>query len=114
MVYAFRPFFTSGNGNTRSILFDEEESELKGDEEHGDLLEGIGGTLNIYVRKDKIYVESSLRFAEDLRVVTPAGMTVAAFTVKPGQTVEVKADFSGMYVVHTLDGLYTRKVTVRK
>ena len=114
MVYAFRPFFTSGNGNTRSILFDEEESELKGEEEHGDLLEGIGGTLNIYVRKDKIYVESSLRFAEDLRVVTPAGMTVAAFTVKPGQTVEVKADFSGMYIVHTLDGLYTRKVTVRK
>ena len=114
MVYAFRPFFTSGNGNTRSILFDEEESELKGDEDHGNLLEGIGGTLNIYVRKDMIYVESSLNFAEDLRVVTPAGVTVAAFTVKPGQTVEVKADFSGMYVVHTLDGLYVKKVSVKK
>ena len=114
MVYAFRPFFTSGNGNTRSILFDEEESELKGDEDHGNLLEGIGGTLNIFAKKNKIYVESSLNFTEDLRVVTPAGITVATFTVKPGQTVEVEADFSGMYVVHTLDGLYVKKVSVKK
>ena len=113
MVYAFRPFFTSGNGTTRTILFDEEESELKGDEDHGNLLEGIGGTLNIFAKKNKIYVESSLNFTEDLRVVTPAGITVATFTVKPGQTVEVEADFSGMYIVHTLDGLYTKKVAVR-
>jgi len=113
MVYAFRPFFTSANGTTRTILFDDEESELKGDEDHGNLLEGIGGTLNIFAKKNKIYVESSLNFTEDLRVVTPAGITVATFTVKPGQTVEVEADFSGMYIVHTLDGLYTKKVAVR-
>ena len=59
-------------------------------------------------------MESSLNFTEDLRVVTPAGITVASFAVKPGQTVEVQADFSGMYIVHTLDGLYTKKVAVNK
>ena len=59
-------------------------------------------------------MESSLNFSEDLRVVTPAGITVATFTVKPGQTVEVQADFSGMYIVHTIDGLYTKKVSVKK
>jgi hypothetical protein len=48
------------------------------------------------------------------RVVTPAGVTVAAFAVKPDHTVEVRADFSGMYVVHTLDGRYIKKLSVRK
>jgi hypothetical protein len=59
-------------------------------------------------------VESSLSFTEDVRVVTPAGITVAAFAVNPGQTMEVRPDFSGMYIVHTLDGKYTKKVAVRK
>ena len=59
-------------------------------------------------------MESTLSFTEDVRVVTPAGITVASFSVTPGQTVEVQADFSGMYIVHTLDGLYTKKVSVRK
>ena len=58
--------------------------------------------------------EATLSFTEDVRVVTPAGITVATFAVKPGKTVEVQADFSGMYSVHTLDGKYTKKVTVKK
>ena len=58
--------------------------------------EELNGGLHIYVKKDKIYVKSTLSFTEDLRVVTPAGVTVATFSVKSGQTVEVQADFSGM------------------
>jgi hypothetical protein len=88
---------------------------LKGVEEHGDpTAEELNGGLHIYVKKDKIYVKSTLSFTEDLRVVTPAGITVATFSVKSGQTVEVQADFSGMYIVHTLDGLYTKKVAVKR
>ena len=111
----FRPYFTGSPTSTRSIIFGNEQEELKGEEQHGDpTKEELNGGLRIWTKKDKIFVESSLNFSEDLRVVTPAGITVATFTVKPGQTVEVQADFSGMYIVHTIDGLYTKKVSVKK
>ena len=113
---AFRPYFTTATAHTRSIIFGNEQlEELKGVEEHGDpRKEEINGGLRIWTKKDKIFVESTLSFKEDVRVVTPAGITVAAFDVEPGQTVEVQADFSGLYIVHTLDGKYTKKVSVRK
>ena len=118
-VYAFRPYFVKvSGGSTRGIeqiVFGNGSLEMKGVEEHGDpTKEELNGGLHIYTRKGKIYVKSSLSFTEDLRVVTPAGVAVATLTVKPGQTVEVQADFSGMYIVHTLDGLYTRKVVVKR
>ena len=113
---AFRPYFTTATAHTRSIIFGNEQlEELKGVEEHGDpRKEEINGGLRIWTKKDKIFVESTLSFKEDVRVVTPAGITVAAFDVEPGQTVEVQADFSGLYIVHTLDGKYTKKVSVKK
>ena len=115
---AFRPFFTTDATpvNTRSIVFGSVQmEEQKGVEEHGDpTKEELNGGLRIWTKKDKIFVESSLKFTEDMRVVTPAGITVATFSVKPGQTKEIQADFSGLYIVHTLDGLYTKKVYVRK
>ena len=117
-VYAFRPYFTksaSAREETRSIVFSEEQMETKEVKEHGDPTEGeLNGGLRVWTKKDKIYVQSSLSFTEDLRIVTPAGITVATFTVKPGQTVEVQADFSGIYVVHTLDGKYIKKVAVKR
>lgn len=117
-VVAFRPYFEAAPrpaGSTRTIVFGSEQPEDQIIEQHGDpTKEELNGGLHIYTRKGKIYVKSSLSFTEDLRVVTPAGVTVATLTVKPGQTVEVQADFSGMYVVHTLDGLYTRKVAVKR
>ncbi len=115
--YAFRPYFvkSAGSSNTRTIIFGNEQPEDQISEQHGDpTKEEVSGGLHIYAKKGKIYVRSSLSFTEDLRVVTPAGVTVATFTVKPGQTVEVQADFSGMYVVHTLDGQYVKKVAVKK
>ena len=119
LVDAFRPYFVkvaAQSNPTRTIIFgNDQQEEQKGVEEHGDpKKEELNGGLRIWTKKGKIFVESSLKFTEDMRVVTPAGITVATFTVKPGQTVEVQADFSGMYIVHTLDGLYTKKVTVRK
>ena len=117
-LYAFRPFFTAdpAPSPTRTIIFGEGPTdEQKGVEEHGDpTKEELNGGLRIWTKKDKIYVESSLKFTEDMRVVTPAGITVATFSVKPGKTVEVQADFSGMYIVHTLDGKYTKKVAVKR
>ena len=121
----FRPYFIGASNlvreGTRSIgqtvhtiIFSDEQSQLEGEVEHGDPKDGLNGTLYIYTKKDKIYVESSLNYKTDVRVVTPAGITVAAFDVEPGQTVEVQADFSGLYIVHTLDGKYTKKVAVKR
>ena len=111
---AFRPFFKGANSSTRSIVFGNGDSDLNGDAEHGNPLDGSTGTLLIYAKKGMIVVESSLSYTEDVRVVTPAGVTVATFAVKSGQRVEVKADFSGMYVVHTEDGQYVKKVAVKR
>jgi hypothetical protein len=114
----FRPYFEgASNSSTRTveqIVFGLLDTPI-GVEEHGDPTQGDAtGTLLIYAKKSKIVVKSSLSYTTDVRVVTPAGITVAAFDVEPGQTVEVKADFSGMYIVHTLDGKYTKKLAVKK
>ena len=116
VVAAFRPYFTAGTNGTRAveqIIFGEDDSSFD-DKEHGDPREGATGTLKIWTKKGEIFVESSLSYTTDVRVVTPAGITVAAFAVKAGETVTVQADFSGMYVVYTLDGRYIKKLSVKK
>jgi hypothetical protein len=119
-VDAFRPFFVfvkAPAGGTRAveqIVFTRTDNGGV-EEQHGDpTKEELSGGLHIWSSKGKIFVKSTLRYTVDLRVVTPAGVTVAAFAVKPDHTVEVRADFSGMYVVHTLDGRYIKKLSVRK
>ena len=116
-ITAFRPYFIgdlSGTRTVEQIIFGQSDNDFDV-EEHGDpRQDDATGTLLIYAKKGKIVVKSSLSFTEDVRVVTAAGITVAAFAVEAGQTVEVKADFSGMYIVHTLDGKYTKSVIVKK
>ena len=116
VVEPFRPYFISTNGtrggDVERIIFGSDNSKLHPNE---DLSKKDGaGTLNIYAKKGYVVVESSLSYTTDVRIVTAAGITVSAFSVKPGATVEVRADFSGMYIVYTLDGKYTKKVAVRR
>jgi hypothetical protein len=119
-VDAFRPFFVfvkapaGGTRTVEQIVFTRTDNGGV-EEQHGDpTKEELSGGLHIWSSKGKIFVKSTLRYTVDLRVVTPAGVTVAAFAVKPDHTVEVRADFSGMYVVHTLDCRYIKKLSVRK
>ena len=119
VAVAFRPYFLKSTSNSRGVGDIERIVFSNGQSTDlfaisGDPREKAHGTLNIYARKSYVVVESSLSYTEDVRIVTPAGITVAAFSIKPGDTVEVRADFSGMYVVHTLDGQYMKKVAVRK
>ena len=113
----FRPYFTGGYAEareeTRSIVFSEEQTQLEGEDDKPKK-EEIGGTLDIYAKRKKIVVASTLSYTTDVRIVTPAGITVCAFAVEPGKTIEVRPDFSGMYIVHTLDGKYIKKVAVKK
>ena len=113
---AFRPYFvkanaTRGDGNVERIVFANGSSTdlLQG----GSKSKGLSGTLNIYAKKGTIVVESLLNYTTDVRVVTPAGITVATFPVPAGETVEVEADLPGVYIAHTLDGRYMNKVAIR-
>lgn len=120
VVEAFRPYFVMAANGTRGvssdierIVFGEDDSKMNADE-HGDPRLGDNGTLIIYAKKGHIIVESTLGYTTDVRIVTPAGITVSTFSVKPGGTVKVQADFSGMYVVYTADGQYMKKVAVKR
>ena len=121
-VSAFRPYFTgpaaSGNNParpvTRSIVFSNDDSEMKGVEEKGDpRSDEATGSLMVYAKKHKIIVESALTYTTDVRIVNTAGITVNTFSIEPGETVETRINNSGVYIVQTTDGHYTKKLAVR-
>ena len=115
---AFRPYFTAAPSGarpvTRSIIFSNEDTELKGVEEKGDpRSDEATGSLMIYAKKHKIVVESALAYTTDVRIVNTAGITVNTFTIEPGETIETRIYNSGVYIVLTTDGHYTKKLSVR-
>ena len=117
LVEAFRPYFvaaTQQSGRTRSIVFGQTESKLGGDEHSDrDLRNETAGTLDIYAKRKKIIVESSLSTSSEVRIVNVAGITLNTFTIEPGETVETRVNTSGVYIVQTTDSRYTKKVAVK-
>lgn len=80
---------------------------------HRDQLDG-NGTLNIYAKKGMtVVVESSLRYTVDVSIYTPAGLVLYKFPVKAGERVEQHVNSKGVYIVHSDDGQYVKKVIVR-
>ena len=119
-VSAFRPYFTStavassARPVTRSIIFNNNDSEIKGVVEKGDpTKEEAAGTLNIYAKKHKIIVESALTYTTDVRIVNLAGITINSFTIEPGESVETRINNAGVYIVESTDGRYIKKLSVR-
>ena len=118
-VTAFRSYFTGpvtsgARPVTRTIIFSSEDSQLKGVEEKGDpRSDEATGSLMIYAKKHKIIVESALNYTTDVRIVNTAGITVNTFTIEPGETIETRIYNSGVYIVQTTDGHYTKKLAVR-
>ena len=118
-VTAFRPYFTAAPGGgsarpvTRSIIFSNDDSEIKGVVEHGNPKEEATGTLNIYAKEHLILVESALTYTTDVRIVNLAGMTVNTFTIEPGESVETRINNAGVYIVESTDGRHIKKLSVR-
>ena len=115
-VSAFRTYFSTNNKPqmaARRIIFSNEESDLKGEEEDGSNSEGIGGTLEVYAKKRKVIVTSSLRDETEVRIVNVSGQTIDAYTIQPGQTVETLVGSSGIYIVHDATGRYIKKISVK-
>ena len=120
----FRPYFMATSNmpaarqTTRSIgqpvhsiIFSEDNSQLQGDEEREKIDEAY--SLSIYSKRKKIVVESNLREITEVRIVNTAGITMNAFTIEPGETVTTRVNNSGVYIVQTTDGRYTKKLAVR-
>ena len=116
-VAAFRPYFTGSPTNARTrgidqIIFSQhDDSIVQKDNDPG---KGeVGGGLSIYAKRKKIVVESSLGYTVDVRIVNVAGITLNAFTIEPGETVETRVNVSGVYIVETTDSRYTKKLAVK-
>ena len=109
----FRPYFTSATAGsrTRSIVFGDENSQFGGDEDMNQ--SHTGQNLIITARGHKIVVESQLRHVTDVRIVTPAGVTLKTFTIQPGEVVETFMINAGIYIVQSTDARYTKKLAVR-
>ena len=123
----FRPYFmltsevpasaarktTRGVGESvRSIIFSDEQTQLQG-QDKPDPRDKEYGSLSIYAKRKKIVVESKLHDTTEVRIVNPAGITVATFDIEPGETVETRINNSGVYIVQTSDAHYTKKLVVK-
>ena len=120
-ITAFRPYFTAPTGTNparqtrgvEQIVFSQSNNQF-GVEEHGDPSQGeLNGGLRAYAKKHKIVVESSLHLPVEVRIVNTAGITVNTFTLESGESVETRVNNSGVYIVHSADGQYTKKLSVR-
>ena len=114
---AFRPYFTAAPGGarpvTRSIIFSNDDSQLQGVDESRDLDNEDPGSLSIYAKKHKIVVKSALTRDVDVRIVNTAGITVTTFNIEPGEIIETRIYNTGVYIVQSADGRYTKKLVVR-
>ena len=113
----FRPYFENATAGARQaasrILFDSDESSFAfGDEDPSK--EEIGeGDLLFTIRKHEIAVTSSLRHAADVRIVNVSGITVANFTIQPGETVERHIPIAGVYIVRADNGRIQKKIALK-
>ena len=120
IVSAFRPYIVKNTAspargkeipNVEQVVFgmDHDTDFLP----HNEITDRLDGTLNIYAKKGKIVVESSLRYTVDVSIYTPAGIILYNFPVKAGETVEQRVNSKGVYIVHSDDDQHVKKVIVR-
>jgi hypothetical protein len=113
----FRPYFVPGAASTRgdhqvhSIIFTDDDSQLG--IKTGIQTIGIVDDLLVKGGKKKIMVESQLHYTTDVRIVTPAGITLTTFSIQPSEYVETRVETAGVYIVYADNGKYVKKVIVR-
>ena len=117
----FRPYFVSvspsrqanSRSAVRSILFDSKDSSFAfGDDDPSEGEMGKG-TLEMTSGHHKITVTSSLTDVVDVRIMNAGGVTIAAFTIQPGETIEKPIRMTGIYIVRAAGGRYQKKLAVR-
>ena len=114
----FRPYFVAGSvgarQNARSILFDSSDSSFAFGDDKDPSGDNLGeGDLIFTVRKHMISVTSSLRRETDVRIVNTSGLTIANFTIQPGETVDTNIGVAGVYVVRADGGRIQKKLAIK-
>ena len=120
-VYAFRPYFTvtGGGGSAKPrqvaerIVFSENDDSAFNFDENDPTEEEVDGTLTIYTKKGIIGVTSSLRSNTEVVIVNTGGLTIGAFTIKPGETIETPVPTTGIYLFRAAGGRYNKKISVK-
>ena len=119
----FRPYFkqqangarggTRGEGGVKHIIFDGDDASFTVSDD--DPSEEKIGTENMIftTRRHEIIVTSNLRVEADVRIYNISGITVASFTILPGETISTYIPVSGVYIVRAADGRYQKKLAVK-
>ena len=112
----FRPYFVTAPANpapARTILFDSDDSSFAiGDNDPAEGNFGEGGLL-FTVRSHMITVTSSLHHSADVRIVNMGGLTVANFTILPGESIDTNIGVAGVYMVRADGGRYQKKLAIK-
>ena len=114
----FRPYFepggssgTRGENPVTSIIFNDDDTRLEvGDTDNR---MRVGEDFLIDGGRKKITCESQLRYTTDVRIVTPAGITLTTFSIQPSEYIETRVQSAGVYIVYVDNGKYVKKVIVR-
>ena len=112
----FRPYFKLSTAPTRSgargIIFSDETGNVN-TTPIKEVVSNADDDLIVKGGKKKIKVESELHYTTDVRIVTPAGMTLTTYAIEPGETVDTRVETAGVYIVYGDNGKYVKKVIVK-
>ena len=118
----FRPYFVKANTNgargagqkaVKHIIFDGDDSSFVIDEDDPSKEEIATENMIFTTRRHEIIVTSNLRVEADVRIYNISGITVASFTILPGETISTYIPVSGVYIVRAADGRYQKKLAVK-
>ena len=121
----FRPYFvkapqpnqaragTRSDGGIKHIIFDGDDSSFAISDEDPSKEEIGTETMIFTTSRHEIIVTSHLRKEADVRIYNISGITVASFTIQPGETVNTYIPVSGVYIVHAAGGRYQKKLAVK-
>lgn len=123
-VLPFRPYFekkqasgsrgvdgSQGADRVNAIVFGGDVLQMN----MGKLVNTLGDEDNLIVKagRRKICVESQLYYTTDVRIVTPAGITLTSFSIQSSEYVETHVESAGVYIVYADNGKYVKKVIVK-
>ena len=117
----FRPYFVkkpsgargAGQKAVNHIIFDGDDSSFVINEDDPSKEEIATENMIFTTRRHEIIVTSYLRKEADVRIYNISGITVANFTILPGETISTYIPVSGVYIVRAADGRYQKKLAVK-
>ena len=122
MTVPFRPYFIAAaspapahhRSKVQSILFDNDDSSFAFGDDKDPSGDNFGeGDLVITIRQHAVSVTSSLRREADVRIVNMSGLTIATFTIQPGETIDTNIGVAGVYMVRADGGRIQKKLAIR-